>query len=200
MLCRTATLTFFATQLQLVNFMCHGNLAVDFNPKLNFIIGQNGSGKSAVLTALTLALGGKATTTVRFPPTLRPDPRLTCEPATSHFAQRLCQGGRRRGPGHPPAGQQGRGGLQAHHLRELDLDRAHHPPRRHGRVQDQGRQAAEQGDQHQEGGAPGDPRPFRHHGRVAPLHPQPGQLAPVPPDLEPLRQIRGAFSSSLEGD
>jgi chromosome segregation ATPase len=32
---------------------------------MNFIIGHNGSGKSAVLTALTLCLGGKATATNR---------------------------------------------------------------------------------------------------------------------------------------
>jgi len=32
---------------------------------MNFVVGQNGSGKSAVLTALTLCLGGKASTTSR---------------------------------------------------------------------------------------------------------------------------------------
>jgi structural maintenance of chromosomes protein 6 len=47
------------------NFMCHKKLVVDFGPLINFIIGHNGSGKSAVLTALTICLGGKATSTNR---------------------------------------------------------------------------------------------------------------------------------------
>ena len=47
------------------NFMCHVKLHVDFGPLINFIIGHNGSGKSAVLTAITLCLGGKATSTNR---------------------------------------------------------------------------------------------------------------------------------------
>ncbi|KZO95925.1 P-loop containing nucleoside triphosphate hydrolase protein, partial [Calocera viscosa TUFC12733] len=51
--------------LELVNFMCHKNLKFHFGPQLNFIIGHNGSGKSAILTALTVALGGKATATSR---------------------------------------------------------------------------------------------------------------------------------------
>ena len=48
-----------------INFMCHTKLHVSLGPLINFIIGHNGSGKSAVMTALTLCLGGKATMTNR---------------------------------------------------------------------------------------------------------------------------------------
>ncbi|KAJ3116400.1 Structural maintenance of chromosomes protein 6 [Phlyctochytrium bullatum] len=51
--------------IELVNFMCHSYLQVQLNSHINFIIGHNGSGKSAILTALTLCLGGKATFTNR---------------------------------------------------------------------------------------------------------------------------------------
>lgn len=47
------------------NFMCHEFLEVPLGPLINFIIGHNGSGKSAILTAITICLGGKATTTNR---------------------------------------------------------------------------------------------------------------------------------------
>ncbi|KAH7015112.1 P-loop containing nucleoside triphosphate hydrolase protein [Ilyonectria destructans] len=47
------------------NFMCHTKLHVELGPLINFIVGENGSGKSAVLTALTLCLGGKASDTNR---------------------------------------------------------------------------------------------------------------------------------------
>lgn len=48
-----------------INFMCHTRLHVELGPLINFIVGENGSGKSAVLTALTLCLGGKASDTNR---------------------------------------------------------------------------------------------------------------------------------------
>ncbi|KAI7834371.1 hypothetical protein BX661DRAFT_177093 [Kickxella alabastrina] len=51
--------------VELVDFMCHEKASVKLCPKVNFITGQNGSGKSAILTALIIALGGKATTTNR---------------------------------------------------------------------------------------------------------------------------------------
>jgi len=47
------------------NFMCHTRLVVELGPLLNFIVGENGSGKSAVLTAITLCLGAKASSTNR---------------------------------------------------------------------------------------------------------------------------------------
>lgn len=52
-------------EVKCINFMCHAHLTVSLGPLINFIIGHNGSGKSAVLTALTLCLGGKATSTNR---------------------------------------------------------------------------------------------------------------------------------------
>ncbi|VEN61753.1 unnamed protein product [Callosobruchus maculatus] len=49
----------------LKNFMCHSLLEVKFNNNISIMIGKNGSGKSAILTALVLGLGGKATFTNR---------------------------------------------------------------------------------------------------------------------------------------
>ncbi|KAK2015348.1 RecF/RecN/SMC N terminal domain-containing protein [Colletotrichum eremochloae] len=51
--------------VECINFMCHERLYVELGPLINFIVGENGSGKSAVLTALTLCLGGKASSTNR---------------------------------------------------------------------------------------------------------------------------------------
>lgn len=52
-------------EISLVNFMCHENLTVTLAEKINFVVGHNGSGKSAILTGLAVALGAKATTTGR---------------------------------------------------------------------------------------------------------------------------------------
>ncbi|KPI35945.1 Structural maintenance of chromosomes protein 6 [Cyphellophora attinorum] len=48
-----------------VNFMCHENEKWDLGPLINFICGKNGSGKSAILTAIQLCFGGKAAATGR---------------------------------------------------------------------------------------------------------------------------------------
>ncbi|KZT41654.1 P-loop containing nucleoside triphosphate hydrolase protein [Sistotremastrum suecicum HHB10207 ss-3] len=52
-------------KIELHNFMCHKRLTVNLGEQINFIIGHNGSGKSAILTALVLALGTKASMTGR---------------------------------------------------------------------------------------------------------------------------------------
>ena len=42
--------------LSLQNFMCHAMLEIQFCPGVNFVVGENGSGKSAILTALCIAM------------------------------------------------------------------------------------------------------------------------------------------------
>ncbi|KAJ3163667.1 Structural maintenance of chromosomes protein 6 [Geranomyces michiganensis] len=51
--------------VELVNFMCHKYLSVPLGDKINFIVGHNGSGKSAILTGLAVCLGGRANVTNR---------------------------------------------------------------------------------------------------------------------------------------
>ncbi|KAI5304023.1 Structural maintenance of chromosomes protein 6 [Ascosphaera pollenicola] len=51
--------------VECINFMCHKHFSVELGPLINFIVGKNGSGKSAILTAITLCLGGKASVTNR---------------------------------------------------------------------------------------------------------------------------------------
>ena len=52
-------------QVHVENFMNHENFEFNLGPLINFVCGKNGSGKSAILTALTLCLGGKASSTNR---------------------------------------------------------------------------------------------------------------------------------------
>jgi hypothetical protein len=47
------------------NFMCHRKLSINLCPNVNFIHGQNGSGKSAILAALQICLGARANVTHR---------------------------------------------------------------------------------------------------------------------------------------
>uniref|UniRef100_A0A8C7XFD9 Structural maintenance of chromosomes protein 6 n=1 Tax=Oryzias sinensis TaxID=183150 RepID=A0A8C7XFD9_9TELE len=52
--------------ITLKNFMCHSLLGpFAFGSNVNFVVGNNGSGKSAILTALIVALGGNAHATNR---------------------------------------------------------------------------------------------------------------------------------------
>ena len=53
------------TKILMRNFMCHDALEIILNPNVNFIVGRNGSGKSAILTALTVGLGARANVTSR---------------------------------------------------------------------------------------------------------------------------------------
>ncbi|KAF7768000.1 hypothetical protein Agabi119p4_7243 [Agaricus bisporus var. burnettii] len=52
-------------KVELYQFMCHQRLTFTFGPQINFIVGHNGSGKSAVASAITIALGGKTNSTGR---------------------------------------------------------------------------------------------------------------------------------------
>ena len=45
--------------------MCHTMQDIRFGARANFLIGNNGSGKSAVMTGVVIGLGGKASTTNR---------------------------------------------------------------------------------------------------------------------------------------
>lgn len=55
----------YIKKLTLKNFMCHDHFELSFGPQMNFIIGRNGSGKSAILTGISVGLGAKATDTSR---------------------------------------------------------------------------------------------------------------------------------------
>ncbi|KAI3869436.1 hypothetical protein MKX03_020990 [Papaver bracteatum] len=53
------------TKIHVENFMCHTNMEIHLGDGVNFITGQNGSGKSAILTALCVAFGVRAKETQR---------------------------------------------------------------------------------------------------------------------------------------
>ncbi|KAG8723854.1 Structural maintenance of chromosomes protein 6 [Ceratobasidium sp. 395] len=52
-------------RVEMTNFMCHQRLAMNLDPQINFVVGNNGSGKSAVLSAIAIALGGRSASTGR---------------------------------------------------------------------------------------------------------------------------------------
>ncbi|KAL3521410.1 hypothetical protein ACH5RR_019559 [Cinchona calisaya] len=52
-------------KIRLRDFMCHSNIEIELGDCVNFITGQNGSGKSAILTALCVAFGCRAKATQR---------------------------------------------------------------------------------------------------------------------------------------
>ncbi|KAI9596281.1 P-loop containing nucleoside triphosphate hydrolase protein [Syncephalis fuscata] len=51
--------------VDIIDFMCHRRLTMRFGPHVNFVVGNNGSGKSAILTAIIICLGAKANVTQR---------------------------------------------------------------------------------------------------------------------------------------
>ena len=53
------------SRINLVNFMSHANFSADFSRGLNFVVGQNGAGKSALLVAVCTAFGLSARATHR---------------------------------------------------------------------------------------------------------------------------------------
>ena len=52
-------------KIELENFMCHKHLSFELSSQVNFIVGENGSGKSAILVALAICFGAKAQFTNR---------------------------------------------------------------------------------------------------------------------------------------
>ena len=58
---RTVGLPGHVKKIELVDFMCHEHMTMEFAPHVTFISGKNGSGKSASLQALQCSLGVKAT-------------------------------------------------------------------------------------------------------------------------------------------
>jgi structural maintenance of chromosomes protein 6 len=53
------------TRIHCENFMCHRSFTIDLCRNVNFIYGQNGSGKSAILAAIQICLGAGARRTHR---------------------------------------------------------------------------------------------------------------------------------------
>lgn len=58
---RTRGLPGHVKKIEVVDFMCHDHMTMEFAPHVTFISGKNGSGKSASLQALQCSLGVNAT-------------------------------------------------------------------------------------------------------------------------------------------
>lgn len=58
---RTFGLPGHVKTIELVDFMCHDHMSMNFAPHVTFVSGKNGSGKSATLQALQCSLGVKQT-------------------------------------------------------------------------------------------------------------------------------------------
>ena len=52
-------------RVEMVEFMNMSHFVVDLGPRVNFIVGGNGTGKSTIVAAITVALGGSASETGR---------------------------------------------------------------------------------------------------------------------------------------
>lgn len=52
-------------KVELDNFMCHRKFSMDLHPNMTFIVGENGSGKSAIFAAIQVCLGARASVTNR---------------------------------------------------------------------------------------------------------------------------------------
>ena len=53
-------------EVKLENFMCHGSFSWQPNKNINFLTGQNGSGKSSILQGLVLGLLAESKATKRY--------------------------------------------------------------------------------------------------------------------------------------
>ena len=61
----TSQLAGVIVRVTMENFMCHQNVSCELNPRVSFITGKNGSGKSAILTAIVVCFGTSARDTSR---------------------------------------------------------------------------------------------------------------------------------------
>lgn len=54
----------YILSVELENFLCHESCKIEFGSRINFLTGANGSGKSAILAAISLGLGGTTSAAV----------------------------------------------------------------------------------------------------------------------------------------
>jgi putative ATP-dependent endonuclease of the OLD family len=58
----------YIKKIRLLNFKKFDKFEVDFDPKLNLLIGDNEAGKSTILTAIDLAISGSRNKVETYPP------------------------------------------------------------------------------------------------------------------------------------